>query len=133
MMAIALANAVFRAARESTNHLMRDRISRVGVLICATAALSLTMACASPTRPTPQSACPPGSASRGSMTALIDGVAWSARCVPSQYTNYREPWLEVLGLDEPLESGRALVLHLQIARPFIGGTPVVPQPLVPGE
>jgi hypothetical protein len=70
--------------------------------------------------------CPAGTASKGSMTATVDGAPWSAVCVPYAILNPAAGSLYVTALDQPLESGRALAITFSVAAAQQPGTPTRP-------
>jgi len=90
----------------------------------------LMIGCGSPTSPsTAVSICPAGFVSKGSMSALIDGVPWRAGCVPSADVGF-DGSLYVSGLDQPAESGQAQSLGFAVLMPFEPNPRS--RPLVPG-
>jgi len=65
------------------------------------------------------------------MSATIDGAPWTAGCVaPATYTV--AAGLYISGLDQPLDSGRALVLALSLTLPLQPPAPLSRPPLTPG-
>jgi hypothetical protein len=94
--------------------------------------IAFTSGCGSPSSPSNSKfVCPAGYVSSGSMSATVDGTPWTAGCVaPVTYTAAAGLYLS--GLDQPLDSGRALVIALVLSLPLQPPPPLQRQPIVPG-
>ena len=100
--------------------------------IASIVVMAFTSGCGSPSSPSnSKSICPAGYASSGSMSAMVDGTPWIAGCVaPVTYSVAAGLYLS--GHDQPLDSGRALVIALVLSLPLQPPPPLQRPPIVPG-